>query len=101
LRATKPFVMKMIQNSVKSHDLLTWCHLHLQFFVHQTVDTSAHTNYLILLVKERSASAEAKTDNYVCVSRCCQQLYLNLCADNFRPVDRGAYSTASFGPVKS
>ena len=34
-------------------NLLTWCHLHQQFFVHQTVGASAHTNYLILLVKEQ------------------------------------------------
>lgn len=43
----------MIQTQLILMNLLTWCHLHQQFFVHQTVDTSAHTNYLISLVKEQ------------------------------------------------
>jgi hypothetical protein len=40
-------------------------------FVHQTVDTSAHTNYLISLVKEQIACDQAKTDNYdIALNRC-------------------------------
>jgi hypothetical protein len=73
LRVTNPFVMKMIQTQLILMNLLTWCHLTSTVFVHQTVDTSAHTNYLISLVKEQFACDQAKTDNYDIAPDRCQQ----------------------------
>jgi len=46
--------------------------------VHQTVDASAHTNYLISIVKERSAYRAirpAKTDNFASLSHRCQRCF--------------------------
>ena len=54
-------------------NLLTYVSLTSTVFVHQTVDTSAHTNYLISIVKEQIACEQAKTDNYDVVLNRCQQ----------------------------
>ena len=60
-------------NSVNSHEFTDLVSLTSTVFVHQTVDTSAHTNYLISLVKEQFACDQAKTDNYRIVPQHCQQ----------------------------
>ena len=54
-------------------NLLTYVSLTSTVFVHQTVDTSAHTNYLISIVKEHFACEQAKTDKYESVQNPCQQ----------------------------
>jgi hypothetical protein len=72
LRVTNPFVMSRDPNSVNSREFTDLVSLTSTVFVHQTVDTSAHTNYLISLVKEQFACDQAKTDNYLIVLNRCQ-----------------------------
>jgi len=72
-RVTNPCVMSCDPNSVNSHEFTDLVSLTSTVFVHQTVDTSAHTNYLISLVKEHFACDQAKTDNYLIVLNRCQQ----------------------------
>jgi hypothetical protein len=64
---------KVIQTQLILMNLLTYVSLTSTVFVHQTVDTSAHTNYLISIVKEQIAWEQAKTDNYEPVPNPCQQ----------------------------